>query len=80
MKIICSVLLTSIAAPTIAGEWPGWRGANGTGISSEKNLPLTWTATENVKWRTELPERGNSSPIVWGDKVFVTQALTGSKQ
>lgn len=64
-------LLTSVCA----ANWPSWRGNTaGTGISSETDLPLKWSATENVKWKTPLPEAGNSTPIVWGDRVFVTQA------
>ncbi len=57
-----------------AGNWPAWRGPLGTGVSSEKELPLNWSTNENVRWRTPLPERGNSTPIVWDNRVFVTQA------
>ena len=56
-----------------AGNWPAWRGPEGTGITPETDLPLTWSATENVKWKVPLPERGNATPVVWGDKIFVTQ-------
>ena len=58
-----------------AANWPMWRGANGDGTCSESDLPLKWSATENVLWKTRLPEGGNSTPVVWGDKVFVTQAV-----
>jgi outer membrane protein assembly factor BamB len=57
-----------------AENWPSWRGPEGTGVSSEKNLPLKWSAKENVRWHTALPDRGNSTPVVWGDRVFITQA------
>src|SRR6266487_7071019 len=57
-----------------AGNWPAWRGPLGTGVSSEKELPLNWSTNENIRWRTPLPERGNSTPIVWDQKVFITQA------
>jgi outer membrane protein assembly factor BamB len=60
-----------------AGNWPTWRGPQGTGVvaaGDEPNLPLTWGEKENVRWRTPLPDRGNSTPVVWGDRVFVTQA------
>ena len=72
------ILLTAI--PAQAGNWPGWRGAEANGVASEKNLPLKWSATNGVKWRTELPGPGNSSPIVWGDRVFVTQAVSKDKR
>ena len=59
----------------MASPWPGWRGADGSGITTETDLPLTWNATENVKWKNALPERGNSTPVVQGDRVFITQAV-----
>lgn len=58
-----------------AENWPAWRGPAGTGVSSEKNLPLKWSAQDNVRWRVALPDRGNSTPIVWEDRVFITQAI-----
>jgi len=57
-----------------AANWPAWRGPHGDGVTPETDLPLKWSATENVGWKTELPERGNSTPIVWNDRVFLTQA------
>src|SRR6185295_16555327 len=59
----------------IAGNWPGWRGPTANGISTEKNLPVKWSTNENVRWRTPLPERGNSTPIIWGNRVFITQPV-----
>jgi outer membrane protein assembly factor BamB len=56
-----------------AANWPAWRGPLGAGICEEKNLPIQWSTTNNVKWRVPLPEPGNSTPIVWGARVFVTQ-------
>src|SRR5262245_55907448 len=61
--------------PAAADNWPAWRGPQGTGVCSERNLPLHWSTNENVRWRAPLPERGNSTPIVWGQRVFVTQAI-----
>jgi len=52
-----------------------WRGANGDGTCSESNLPLKWSKADNVVWKVALPERGNSTPVVWGNQVFVTQAI-----
>jgi len=67
--------LTTSVFPVAAGNWPAWRGPNGSGICVEKKLPLCWSTNENVLWRVPLPDRGNSTPIVWGNRVFVTQAL-----
>jgi len=65
-----SALFTATAA-----DWPAWRGPAMTGVSSEKNLPLKWSDKENVRWRVALPGPGNSSPIVWGSRVFLSQAV-----
>ncbi len=66
----------ALVAMTASGaNWPAWRGPDGSGVTPEKNLPLRWSATENVRWKIPLPDRGNSTPIVWGDKIFLTQAI-----
>jgi outer membrane protein assembly factor BamB len=58
-----------------AGEnWPGFRGPGGQGISQERILPLVWSPSENLAWQAKVPGTGWSSPIVWGDRVFVTSA------
>jgi outer membrane protein assembly factor BamB len=71
---IATVLITTPLAGH-AGNWPAWRGPDGTGVSNEKDLPLKWSAGENMRWRVELPGAGNASPIVWGNRVFVPQAV-----
>jgi outer membrane protein assembly factor BamB len=67
------VLLVPAAAG--AGEWPGWRGPRGDGTTGETNLPLRWGPKENVYWKVPIPGRGHSSPIVWGDRIFVTTCV-----
>lgn len=69
-----------IVACAAAGDWPRWRGPLGTGVTAETNLPTKWSKTENVKWRVALPEPGNSTPIVIGDRVLVTQAVGNRRQ
>ena len=71
------VLNLSIAGtvPLLGSNWPNWRGPDGNGVSTEKNLPLQWSDKENVRWRVDLPEPGNASPIVWDDRVFLAQAI-----
>lgn len=64
-----AVLLASVAG---GADWTRFRGPNGSGVSDEKGVPTTWSATENVVWKTELPGAGASSPITVGDRVFVT--------
>jgi len=69
-----AVILTSIivTGQLSAAEWPQFRGPGGQGSTSEKNLPLKWSATENVAWKTELPGFGSSSPIALDDRLYVT--------
>ncbi len=61
-------------------NWPQWRGPEGTGETSAASVVTQWGPEQNVKWRIELPEAGNSTPIVWEDKVFFTQPLSRAKQ
>ena len=73
-------LLTTLAlfdSTVDAGNWPQWRGPDGQGISTEKNLPTVWSATKNIKWKTPIAGRSHSSPIVWGNKIFLTTAIEG---
>lgn len=71
------------AAPASFAEeknWPNWRGPSGQGYSSDTQVPLTWSETENLLWKTELPGQGNSSPIVWGERLFLTAASHDGKE
>jgi outer membrane protein assembly factor BamB len=69
------LFVLTLTTPLHAANWPAWRGPDSSGVTPEKNLPTRWSATENVRWKTPLPDRGNSTPVVWNDKVFVTQAI-----
>lgn len=69
------LIFLMLSSAVLAAPWPAWRGADGNGVCIETDLPLKWSATENVKWKAALPERGNSTPIIWGDRVFITQAV-----
>src|SRR6516164_203003 len=72
-----------LLAPALAGaleNWPGWRGPSMNGYCREKNLPTKWSPTENVRWKAPLPAPGNSTPIIWGDRIFITQALDRGKE
>ena len=56
-------------------NWPQFRGPGARGITTNTNLPEHWSASENVAWKAEISGRGWSSPIVWGDHVFLTTAV-----
>ena len=71
------LLLLCLQPCALAENWPAWRGdLLGSGVTTEKNLPREWGPKKNVRWRVELPERGNSTPVVHGERVFVTQAVS----
>ena len=63
------------AGLAFADNWPQWRGPKGTGVCLEKNLPTSWSTNQNIRWKIALPEPGNSTPVIWGERVFVTQAI-----
>ena len=77
--LLLTALLLSSPATSAAGEtnWPQWRGPEGSGVSTEKGLPEEWGEAKNVRWKTPLPGKGHSSPVVWGKRVFVTTAVEG---
>ncbi|MDF1657554.1 MAG: PQQ-binding-like beta-propeller repeat protein [Verrucomicrobiales bacterium] len=73
-------LLSAAAFPLHADDWPAWRGDTlGSGKTASAELPTEWGKEKNVRWRTDLPEGGNSTPVVWKDHVYVTQPEMGGK-
>ncbi|HSV99656.1 MAG TPA: PQQ-binding-like beta-propeller repeat protein [Sedimentisphaerales bacterium] len=79
-KIVLTLVL-AVCASASADNWPRFRGPNGQGLSDDKAIPVKWSQ-EEVRWKIGLPGGGHSSPVVWGDRVFVTSAdeksLTGT--
>ena len=68
--------LCALLSPAQEAEsWASWRGPLGTGVAPGANPPLTWSETENVRWKTPLPGTGHASPVVFGDRVFLTSAV-----
>ncbi len=65
-------LVCLLTAGTLQAEnWPGWRGPRGDGTSTEKDVPVKWSDTENIAWKIAVPHVGHASPIVWEDRVFL---------
>ena len=60
--------------------WTRWRGPSGQGLASAGDYPDTWSGTTNVAWKTPLPGQGNSSPIIWADRIFLTTAYDGGRR
>ena len=77
LAFVLAVVSGSARRAARAEDWPRFRGPTGQGSSADPNPPLKWSATENVAWKTEVPGEGWSSPIVWGDRVFLTAATDG---
>ena len=61
-------------------DWPQFRGPNGSAVSAEKQLPDQWGADSNIAWKIQAAGYGWSCPVVWGDKVFVTTAVTDKQR
>jgi hypothetical protein len=75
-----ALALAVLAGAGRAEEWPMWRGPRGDGTSTETGVPVRWSADENVAWKAPVPGKGHSSPIVWGDRVFVTTCVEAEKK
>jgi outer membrane protein assembly factor BamB len=71
-SVILMVVLGLFAQNSSADDWPQFRGPGSLGISQVKNLPVTWSDTENLIWKTAMPGAGSSSPIALGDRLYVT--------
>ena len=72
----------AFAHPVLAGpnDWPQFRGKDGAGVSANEEIPLEWAPDKNVAWSANIPGSGWSSPIVWGDRIFVTTAVPDKKE
>ncbi len=67
-------------SPASADNWAQFRGSNGDGLSKETQLPTEWSKDKNVLWKMKVPGYAWSAPIVWGDKVFVTTAVSDGQK
>jgi len=76
--LIATALLTSAPAAqdvNADAHWPQWRGPLANGVATAANPPLEWSETRNVRWKVEIPGRGSSTPIVWGDRLYLSTAI-----
>ena len=76
---LIAILIIGLVSTAWAGNWPSWRGPSGTAVSTETGLPVHWSDTENIAWKAPIRGLGISSPIVWGERVFVTSQLGGGE-
>lgn len=77
--LVCAMVFGALASLSAEPNWPGWRGHRGAGVSQEAALPDAWSPTSRIAWKTPIPGRAHSSPIVWGDRLFVTTAIEGDE-
>lgn len=81
MMIVVAALLSAQAGGASEGEnWPDWRGPAADGHSSATGLPLTWSETENIVWKTAIHDAGYSTPVVWGDQIWLTTATEDGRK
>ena len=73
--VTLSLSLACLPAVALSADSPGFRGPGGSGVSTETGLPITWGPDKSVAWKVQVPGYGWSSPVVWGDNVFVTTAV-----
>src|SRR4051794_22679315 len=74
-SLISGILGAVLFSSVVHGEnWPCFRGPSRQGLSSETNLPLHWNSDSNIVWKMEIPGESWSSPIVWGEQIFITTA------
>lgn len=80
--LCCAVFLTLIRAEKPADSekyWAQWRGPFATGVAPHGNPPVEWSETKNIRWKIQVPGKGHSTPIIWGDRLFITTAIETEK-
>lgn len=81
--VMTAVALVAVTLPALTNEkgldaqhqWPQWRGPLGSGVAPRGNPPVTWSEDQNIRWKIAIPGKGLSTPIVWGDRIFLTTAI-----
>ena len=79
-QVILMAILALASGSTWADNWPQFRGPRGNGHAQSKHLPLTWSETQNIKWKTSIHDRGHSSPVIWDKQVWLTSATPDGRQ
>jgi outer membrane protein assembly factor BamB len=72
--VLCACLLVAAQAVCLGENWPHWRGPGMNGVASDRQAPVTWSATENIAWKFPLPDLSGSTPIIWNDRIFLNVA------
>lgn len=75
LAALLGLMIPAVEAASPYAQWPQWRGPLGNGVAPQANPPVTWSETQNVKWKAAVPGFGTSTPIIWGDKIFLVTAI-----
>ena len=75
LSLCCLRALAAAADDDGDWYWPQWRGPMGTGVGAQADPPVEWSETKNIRWKIALPGMGHSTPIIWGDRVYVSSAV-----
>jgi len=77
MGFVCLLTTSPMVGetPSSGGNWPKWRGPLDTGVAPAGDPPVTWSETENIRWKVKIPGSGHSTPIVWNDQIFLQTAI-----
>jgi outer membrane protein assembly factor BamB len=76
LAVVGLVASMSVASPLLAETWSQFRGPGASGVASSQSLPDTWAAEKNIEWKAEIPGVAWSQPVVWGDKIYLTTAVS----
>jgi outer membrane protein assembly factor BamB len=77
---LIALACSSAMAQSFEEQWPTWRGPTSTGVAPKGNPPITWSETENIKWKVKMPDDGESTPVIWNDKIFIQTAVPMTEQ
>src|SRR5580658_10224584 len=77
-RLLTATMLLTASIALFAADWPQFRGPGSTGVADDPALPDKWSQTENVAWKTAIPGVGWSSPIIGGDRIFVTTVISST--
>jgi outer membrane protein assembly factor BamB len=80
VALVCSPLMADDVADEALKYWPQWRGPTWNGVAADADPPITWSETENLRWKTPIEGSGHATPIVWGDRIFLLTAIPLDKE
>src|SRR5690242_11541179 len=78
--VVLCLIATTRADSVSENFWPQWRGPLVTGFAPHAQPPLNWSETKNIKWKSPIPGEGDSTPVVWADRIFLLAAVPASTE